>query len=108
MAGVNGVKEGMFRVVAHLKAGDRAGVVRCLFKHGEGPHPPAYDQASALDLWSYEGNSSVGRIFHKNQAGPNLECAPKGETPLRMCAGFWPAMPIRIAQLMSGFHQRLM
>ncbi len=81
-ADVNCLVDGGFRVVAHPGAGDRVAVVRCLLQHGADPHLPAYDQASALDLWSYEGDASVVQVLLEHPADPNLGCAPSGETPL--------------------------
>jgi len=81
-ADINCLVDGLFRVVAHPGAGDRAAVVRCLLQNGADPHLPAYDQASALDLWSYEGDASVVQVLLEHQADPNLGCAPSGETPL--------------------------
>lgn len=81
-AEVNCLVDGLFRAVAHPGAGDRVAVVRCLLENGADPHLPAYDQASALDLWSYEGVAPVVQLLLQHQADPNLGCAPSGETPL--------------------------
>ncbi len=81
-ADVNSLVDNLFRVVAHPGAGDRVAVVRYLLENGADPHLPAYDQASALDLWSYEGDASVVQVLLEHQADPNLGCAPSGETPL--------------------------
>lgn len=81
-ADINSLVDNLFRVVAHPGAGDRVAVVRYLLQNGADPHLPAYDQASALDLWSYEGDASVVQVLLEHQADPNLGCAPSGETPL--------------------------
>ncbi len=81
-ADVNCLVDGGFRAVAHPGEGDRVAVVRCLLANGADPHLPAYDQASALDLWSYEGDAAVVQVLLEHQVDPNLGCAPSGETPL--------------------------
>ncbi len=81
-ADVNCLVDGMFRAVAHPGTGDRVAVVRYLLQNGADPHLPAYDHASALDLWAYEGDASVVRVLLDHHADPNLGCAPSGETPL--------------------------
>lgn len=103
-ADVNQLVDNCFLPISHVGEGNRTAIVSYLLEHGADPHLPGYDQASALDLWSYEGDASIVQLLLECKADPNLGCAPSGETPLHYATsmGHKPGRTECVKLLLAG------